>query len=64
MHTFPYVSLSLDHTGKHITVESTIDSIYVKIPDRSVCASRILEEVAIRVGSVAEGIAHCHIRCL
>ena len=25
--TFPYVSLCLDHTGKNITVESTIDSI-------------------------------------
>ena len=54
--TFPYVSLSLDHTGKNITVESTIDSIYVKIPESSVCASSILEEVAIRVGSVAEDL--------
>ena len=54
--TFLYVSLSLDHTGKNITVESTIDSVYVKIPESSVCASSILEEVAIRVGSVAEDL--------
>ena len=54
--TFPYVSLSLDHTGKNITVESTIDSVYVKIPESSVCASSILDEVAIRVGSVAEDL--------
>ena len=54
--TFPYVSLSLDHTGKNIRVESTIDSVYVKIPESSVCASSILEEVAIPVGSVAEDL--------
>ena len=52
--TFPYVSLCLDHTGKNITVESTIDSIYVKIPQNSVCVSGILEEVAMRVGMPAE----------
>ena len=39
-----------------ITVESTIESIYVKIPESSVCASSILEEVVIRVGSVAEDL--------
>lgn len=51
--TFLYVSFPLD---KSITVESTIDSIYVKIPESSVCASSILKEVAIRVGSVAEDL--------
>ena len=45
--TFPYVSLSLDHTGKNITVESTIDSVYVKIPESSVCATSILEELCV-----------------
>ena len=54
--TFPYVSLCLDHTGKNITVESTIDSIYVKIPQNSVRVSGILEEVAMRVGMPAEDL--------
>ena len=54
--TFPYVSLCLEHTGKNVTVESTIDSIYVKIPENSVCVSSILEEVAVRVGSAAEDL--------
>ena len=41
---------------KNVTVESTIDSVYVKIPEKSVCVSSILEEVAVRVGMAAEDL--------
>ena len=54
--TFPYVSLCLDHTGKNVTVESTIDSIYVKLPDNAVCVSSVLEEVSACVGFPAEDL--------
>ena len=54
--TFPYVSLCLDHTGKNVTVESTIDSIYVKLPENGVCVDAVLEEVSTRVGIAAEDL--------
>ena len=54
--TFPYVSLCLDHTGKNVAVESTIDSIYVKLPENAVCVSSVLEEVSARVGFPAEDL--------
>ena len=54
--TFPYVSLCLDHTGKNVTVESTIDSIYVKLPENGVCVDAVLEEVSTRVGIATEDL--------
>jgi hypothetical protein len=37
-----------------VTVESTINSIFVKLPENCVCASSVLEEVSARVGVPAE----------
>ena len=54
--TFPYATLCLDHTGKNVAVESTIDSIYVKLPEESVCVRSVLEEVSTRVGLPADDL--------
>ncbi len=54
--SFPYVSLCLDHTGKHVVVENTIDNIYVKVPDSSVSVATILEEVGSRISVTAEDL--------
>ena len=54
--TFPYVTLCLDHTGKNVAVEFTIDSIYVKLPEESVCVRSVLEKVSTRVGLPADDL--------
>ena len=49
--TIPYVTLNLDDYGK-ITVETTIDNVYVKIPENNLSVSSILSSIASKVTDV------------
>ncbi len=52
--SLPYVSLCLDQTGRNIAVDTTIDNVYIKIPDNSVSVGSILAEVGNKVHNPAE----------
>ena len=49
-HSFPYVSLCLDESGRNICVHTIISNVYIKIPDSSVSLQSILNEVAGKIG--------------
>ncbi len=40
--TIPYVSLCLDQSNRNILVDSIINNIYVKVPEKSLSAKAIL----------------------
>ena len=46
--SIPLVTLSLDHTGKNIIIDSTNDNVYVKIPESSVSVPSILSEIGMK----------------
>lgn len=53
--SIPYVALGLDQSGRNIIVDSTINNVYVKIPENSVSAQSILSVIATKVScEVAE----------
>lgn len=54
--SFQFVTLSLDHTGKNITTQSTNENVYVKIPESSVLVPAILSEIALKVSIPSEDL--------
>ena len=50
------MTLSLDHTGKNITTQSTNENVYVKIPESSVLVPAILSEIALKVSIPSEDL--------
>ena len=53
--SIPYVALGLDHSGRNIIVDGTINNIYIKIPENTVSAQAILSAMATKIGcEVAE----------
>lgn len=48
--SFPYVALGLDQSGRNIIVESTINNVYVKIPENAVSGQAILSVMATKIG--------------
>ena len=54
--SFQFVTLSLDHTGKNITTQSTNENVYVKIPESSVSVPAILSEIALKVSIPSEDL--------
>lgn len=50
--TIPYVTLVLDDFGK-IVVDSTIDNVYLKIPESSISVSGILSSIGEKIADVA-----------
>ena len=49
--SIPFVSLSLDRTNRNIIVDSTINNVYIKIPDSTVSVQAILSAIATKIGS-------------
>lgn len=54
--SFPYVSLTLDHAGKNIVSDGTIENVYVKVPESVVSVSSILQEVGSKIGAAPEDL--------
>lgn len=52
--SFPFVILTLDHTGKNIAIESTSENVYVKIPESSVSVPAILSEIGMKLAIQSE----------
>lgn len=50
------MTLSLDHTGKNITTQTTNENVYVKIPESSVSVPAILSEIALKVSIPSEDL--------
>ena len=50
------MTLSLDHTRKNITTQSTNENVYVKIPKSSVSVPAILSEIALKVSIPSEDL--------
>ena len=58
--SFQFVNLSLHHTGKNITTQSTNENVYVKIPESSVSVPAILLEIALKVSIPSEDLVILH----
>ena len=54
--SFQFVTLSLHHTGKNVTTQSTNENVYVKIPESSVSVPAILLEIALKVSIPSEDL--------
>ena len=48
--TIPFVSLSLDLSGRNIIVDNTINNVYIKIPENTVSVESILAAIAAKIG--------------
>ena len=62
--SIPYVSLCLDESGRNVLVDSTINNVYVKVPDKSLSASTILSAMATKIGCVAEELVILDVKFL
>lgn len=48
--SIPYVALGLDQSGKNIVVDTTINNVYIKIPENEVSGNAILCAMATKIG--------------
>ena len=48
--SFPLVTLTVDRTGKSVVVDSTLNNVYVRIPESTVSALCILSEIGKKTG--------------
>lgn len=50
------MALCLDQSNRNIAVDTTINNVYVKIPESSVSAQAILSALAVKIGSDASNL--------
>lgn len=62
--SIPLVTLSLDHTGKNVAVESTDDNVYIKIPESSVSVPAILSEIGAKVSIQPDELVILDSKCI
>ena len=62
--SIPYVALGLDQSNRNIIVDSTINNVYIKVPENTVSAQTILSAMATKIGCDASSLVILDVKFL